>query len=164
MIYNVLSISLAKDMNNFGLLMVVGLTRKQLKKMVFRQNIIILLSGIMGGAFLSTLVGIFVFPGLFENLFLKQYGKLEVQMVFYPQYLIGAVVVSGLMLLSASKYILSKLKNISPLNAYRYQAKEISSRKEENQSAELLYVKWHGTTFGIQREVHYNSGITLYGM
>ena len=85
LIYNVLSISLAKDMNNFGLLMVVGLTRKQLKKMVFRQNIIILLSGIMGGAFLSTLVGIFVFPGLFENLFLKQYGKLEVQMVFYPQ-------------------------------------------------------------------------------
>lgn len=61
LIYNVLSISLAKDMNNFGLLMVVGLTRKQLKKMVFRQNIIILLSGIMGGAFLSTLVGIFVF-------------------------------------------------------------------------------------------------------
>ena len=75
LIYNVLSISLAKDMNNFGLLMVVGLTRKQLKKMVFRQNIIILLSGIMGGAFLSTLVGIFVFPGLFENLFLKQYGN-----------------------------------------------------------------------------------------
>lgn len=145
LIYNVLSISLAKDMNNFGLLMVVGLTRKQLKKMVFRQNIIILLSGIMGGAFLSTLVGIFVFPGLFENLFLKQYGKLEVQMVFYPQYLIGAVVVSGLMLLSASKYILSKLKNISPLNAYRYQAKEISSRKERKsiRGASICKMAWY---------------------
>lgn len=35
LIYNVLSISLAKDMNNFGLLMVVGLTRKQLKKWCF---------------------------------------------------------------------------------------------------------------------------------
>lgn len=129
LIYNVLSISLGKDMNHFGLLMVVGLTRKQLKKMVFRQNVIILLSGILGGVLLSILTGIFVFPGLFENLFLKQHGKLEVETVFYPQYLIGAAVVSCLMLLSASKYILSKLNNISPLSAYRYQAREISSRK-----------------------------------
>lgn len=66
-------------------------------------------------------------------------------MVFYPQYLIGAVVVSGLMLLSASKYILSKLKNISPLNAYRYQAKEISSRKERKsiRGASICKMAWY---------------------
>ena len=81
LIYNVLSISLAKDMNNFGLLMVIGLTRKQLKKMVFRKNMIILLFGTLGGLILSALVGIFVFPRLFENLFLKQYGQLEAQTV-----------------------------------------------------------------------------------
>ena len=63
LIYNVLSISLAKDMNNFGLLMVVGLTRKQLKKMVFRQNIIILLSGIMGGSVFKYLSWYICFPG-----------------------------------------------------------------------------------------------------
>ena len=134
LIYNVLSISLAKDMNHFGLLMVIGLTRKQLKKMVFRQNMIILLPGILGGLVLSILAGIFVFPRLFENLFLKQYGQLEAQTVFYPHYLIGAAVISALMLLSASKYILSKLKNISPLSAYTYQAKEASSGKERRSS------------------------------
>lgn len=134
LIYNVLSISLAKDMNHFGLLMVIGLTRKQLKKMVFRQNMIILLPGILGGLVLSILAGIFVFPRLFENLFLKQYGQLEAQTVFYPHYLIGAAVISALMLLSASKYILSKLKNISPLSAYTYQAKEASSGKERRLS------------------------------
>ena len=66
-------------------------------------------------------------------------------MVFYPQYLIGAAVVSGLMLLSASKYILSKLKNISPLNAYRYQAKEISSRKERKsiRGASICKMAWY---------------------
>ncbi len=135
LIYNVLSISLGKDMNHFGLLMVVGLTRKQLKKMVLRQNMTILLYGILGGGIFSTLVGTFVFQKLFENLFLKQCGKLQVQAVFYPQYLIGAAVVSGVMLLSASKYILSKLKNISPLGAYRYQAKECSSRKERRSAS-----------------------------
>jgi putative ABC transport system permease protein len=141
----VLSISLAKDMNNFGLLMVIGLTRKQLKKMVFRQNMIILLFGILSGLILSILAGIFVFPRLFENLLLKQYGQLEVQTVFYPHYLIGAAVISSLMLLSASKYILDKLKNRSPLSAYRYQAKEISLRKERRSAygASISKMAWY---------------------
>lgn len=145
LIYNVFSISLAKDMNNFGLLMLIGLTRKQLKKMVFRQNMTIMLTGIFGGLIISILAGIFVFPRLFENLFLKQYGKLEVQTVFYPQYLISAVVISGLMLLSASKYILTKLKNISPLSAYRYQAKEVSSGKERRSAhgASISKMAWY---------------------
>lgn len=145
LIYNVLSISLAKDMNNFGLLMVIGLTRKQLKKMVFRKNMIILLFGTLGGLILSALVGIFVFPRLFENLFLKQYGQLEAQTVFYPRYLIGAVVISSFMLLSASKYILDKLKNISPLSAYRYQAKEVPSRKEKRlvRRASISKMAWY---------------------
>ena len=145
LIYNVLSISLAKDMNNFGLLMVIGLTRKQLKEMVFRQNMIILLSGIPGGLILSILAGIFVFPRLFENLFLEKYGQLEVQTVFYPHYLTGAAVISGLMLLSASKYILTKLKNISPLSAYRYQTKEVSSRKERRSAhgASISKMAWY---------------------
>ena len=47
LIYNVLSISLAKDMNNFGLLMVIGLTRKQLKRWCFEKydNIVVRYSG-----------------------------------------------------------------------------------------------------------------------
>ncbi len=145
LIYNVLSISLAKDMNNFGLLMIIGMTRKQLKKMVFRQNVIILLAGILGGLVLSILAGVFVFPKLFENLVLKQYGHLEVQTVFYPHYLIGAAVISGLMLLAASKYILGKLKNISPLSAYRYQAKEVSARKERRtvHGASISKMAWY---------------------
>ena len=51
----------------------------------------------------------------------------------------------SLMLLSASKYILSKLKNISPLNAYRYQAKEISSRKERKsiRGASICKMAWY---------------------
>lgn len=145
LIYNVFSISFAKDINNYGLLMLIGMTRKQLKQLVFRQNGIILFRGILCGGILSILGGVFIFPKLFEKLFLQQCGKLENQTVFYSNYLIWAIVISSLMLLIACNHVIGKLKNTSPLGAYKYQAKEASKKRERKSlhGASINKMAWY---------------------
>lgn len=131
LIYNVLSISLAKDIHYYGLLLVIGTTQKQLRELTASQNREILFKGILLGSVLSLLVGGIGFPILFRNLFLQQNGQISIHAVLYPEILIGAIVIVVILMSSASRHVLRKLNKMSPVEAYKYRAKTISHRKQK---------------------------------
>lgn len=117
LIYNVLSMSVNKDIQYYGLLFTIGLTQKQVKKLMFRQNLSILIRGTAAGSILSLVAAAVIFPLLFRGLFLQQMGKIGVKTTLYPEILIGAVVIIAALMLLASKHAMKKLKKLSPIEA-----------------------------------------------
>lgn len=145
LIYNVFSISLAKDIHYYGLLLVIGTTQKQLRKLIASQNRAILIKGILLGSVLSLLAGSVGFPILFKGLFLQGNGEISMDTVLYPEILIGAVVVVIILMLSASNHVIGKLKKMSPVEAYKYQAKTVSRRKhtESPKGTSICRMAWY---------------------
>lgn len=147
LIYNVLSICLAKDIHFYGLLLVVGMTRKQLRKIIAMQNRIILMKGVLLGSVLCLLAGSCVFPVLFKGLFLRGNGEIHIGMVLYPEILAGAILLSVSSMLFANAHVFRKIKNITPIEAYKYRAKVISkSRRKHTDSqkgASILKMAWY---------------------
>lgn len=144
LIYNVLSISLNKDIKYYGLLLTVGLTQKQLKKLVFRQNRMILLKGIGAGTCLSLAAAGFGFPILFRGLFLEQKGTIDVSLIFYPEILAGVVLVVAVLMLTASRHTIRKLEKLSPMEAYRYGPTQTPQYKKRKfgQGASIRHLAW----------------------
>ncbi|MGC4019955.1 MAG: hypothetical protein QM793_12505 [Muricomes sp.] len=122
LIYNVLSISFTKDIQYYGLLFTIGVTQKQVKKLLFRQNKEIIVKGSIIGGIASLLIGGIGFPILFRSLFLQQNGKISIQTILYPQILMGAILIVIVLMLLANGHTMRKLKQLSPIEAYRYSA------------------------------------------
>lgn len=90
LIYNVVSISMTKDIQEYGLLKVLGTTNVQLKRIAYRQNTMNIVSGgIIGGIISVVVVKIFL-NSILQNLFMQGLGESDVS-GFYPEYLIFAI-------------------------------------------------------------------------
>lgn len=99
----------------------------------------------MLGSVLSLLAGSVGFPILFKGLFLQGNGEISIDTVLYPEILIGAVVVVIILMLSASNHVIGKLKKMSPVEAYKYQAKTVSRRKhtESPKGTSICRMAWY---------------------
>lgn len=89
MINNVMSISVSRDIRLYGLLKTVGMTKKQIKRVLFRQIENICLISIP----LGLIAGILT-TKLFVPLFLRMYSGYEIQeytIIFHPMAFLGAV-------------------------------------------------------------------------
>lgn len=145
LIYNVLSISFYKDIQYYGLLFAIGLTQKQIRKLVFKQSIAILIKGNFLGIVTSFIIGGVSFPVLFQGLFLHQKGEISIGMILYPEILIGAVLFVTIVMLVASGHTTRKLKKLSPVEAYRYKEVTASFHKKtkSKKGASLGRMAWY---------------------
>lgn len=67
-IYNIFQISVAGDIKFYGLLKTIGTTPKQLRKIIYRQAIILSLAGIPAGLAAGWLIGVKLMPVIISNL------------------------------------------------------------------------------------------------
>ncbi|MDE5596338.1 MAG: FtsX-like permease family protein [Lachnospiraceae bacterium] len=90
MINNVMSMSVSKDIRLYGLLKAVGMEKKQIRKMIFKQIVTLCIIGIPSGL----LAGILT-TKLFVPLFLRMYSGFQIEeygVIFHPTAFIGAAV------------------------------------------------------------------------
>ena len=88
MINNVMSMSVSKDIRLYGLLKSVGMEKKQIRKMIFKQIVTLCIIGIPCGL----LAGILT-TKLFVPLFLRMYSGFQTEeygVIFHPAAFIGA--------------------------------------------------------------------------
>ena len=77
LIFNVINIAARKEIRQYGLLKTIGCTAKQLKAVMLRQHIKVVLAGsVIGGAAGLGLVGVLL-PGTLQSLFYKEEGTGE---------------------------------------------------------------------------------------
>lgn len=108
LIYNVVNISIRREIRQYGLLKTIGCSLKQLKQVINLQTQKMIFWGVILGGILGVgSVGILL-RGTLEKLFLKGRGEADIIRAFYWEYLVFAIVVVTLITVLASNFAVKK--------------------------------------------------------
>lgn len=131
LIYNVMALSLHREIRQYGLLNTLGATSGQLRRIVWRQVMQILAVGLLLGTILG---GIFIFgflPRLLEGKYLNGFGKASALLGFHPLLLLAAILFTAMAALLSSFMPIRRTGNMTPVDALRFvnQTARTSARK-----------------------------------
>ena len=118
LIYNILYISISRDVQFYGLLKTIGATPKQIKRVVIRQVMRLCLIGIPIGIILSLLLSLWVVPFFISELGAVSTEKAVVS--FSPMIYIGAVLFPLLTAILGASKPARKAASISPIEAQKF--------------------------------------------
>ncbi len=144
LIFNVLHISLGHDVRQYGLLVTMGTTRKQLYRIVFRQTGKATIIGCAIGAFAGLLITLAILPALLSDMYLHGLGKASAMISFNPYILVLSLVSGALAGFLSSAFAIRKLAGISPVQSVKYTEK-VRSHKLRTAGAgrfDILKMSW----------------------
>ena len=119
LIYNVMYISVSKDIRFFGMLKILGTTPKQLRRIILGQVLRLCLIALPVGCGLSTLISLLIVPALISNSSGFDTGAV---VSFSPVIYIGAMAFTVLTALIGAATPAKKAANISPVEAVKFEA------------------------------------------
>lgn len=131
LIYNIMYLSVAGKVRYYGLLQTVGMTEKQVKKMMRDQMFLIGSAGTVIGCLSGGLVSFFLIPVVVKSLGIKS-GYVGAEMIrFHPSVLLVTILLVGVTLLLACQKPAKMAADISPIEAlgYRPTHKIVKARK-----------------------------------
>lgn len=117
LIYNVLFISISKDIAHYGQLKTLGTTKRQIEKIIYTQVIKLSFIGIMAGLILGTLTSFAIVPLTMKFFFA---GKIDVIISFSPYVYIGATAFTFVTVMLGSFKPARIAGKISPIEAAKY--------------------------------------------
>lgn len=120
LLYNVMYISLSRDIRQYGLLKTMGTTKRQLRSIVLRQTGRILAGGCVVGGAAGILITVTVIPRLLTGMYLQGRGEASAMIAFRPWILVLAVVFGGLVTLLSSLWAMNRVVKMSPVEAVKY--------------------------------------------
>lgn len=144
LVYNVLFISLNKEVQQYGLMEVLGVTYQQIKTILLWQNLRVWLTGSLLGGAVSLVLVLAGLPFLLRKMYLGNSGTMENIKVFYPEVLAIAVIFTGLALFAATGLVIKKLKRLSPLEAMKFEETDSSYGREKMKNKK----RKNGTSIG----------------
>lgn len=166
LIYNVVSISAAKDIQEYGLLKVIGTTNQQLKRIAYRQNIWNILLGIFLGSIISV-GGVFVFlRTVLQKLFMQGYGNCDVDTI-YPIYLICAAFIISAITFMATSVALRQVIKWNAISSIKYVEADTKYRKTTIKSTDdisLFRMAWRNVTKSKKRLLISSLSLILGGI
>ena len=120
LIYNIMYLSVAGKVRYYGLLQTVGMTEKQVKKMMRDQMFLIGSAGTVIGCLSGGLVSFFLIPVVVKSLGIKS-GYVGAEMIrFHPAVLLVTILLVGVTLLLACQKPAKMAADISPIEALGY--------------------------------------------
>lgn len=117
LIYNIMYLSVSGNIRYYGLLQTVGMTGKQIYRLVFRQMLLVGTIGTGSGLLLGTAVSFFLIPGVVKTLGIR--GE-EIQIVFHPLIFLVSILLVGVTIYLGSRKPVRIAAQISPVEAIRY--------------------------------------------
>lgn len=121
LIYNILYISVAKDVQFYGRLKTIGTTKKQIKRILYKQAIKISCIGIPIGLLLGAVVSFGIVP-YFLNMMYSTNSNVGTKVSFSPLIFIGAAIFTFITVMIASMKPAKIAGSVSPIAALRYTA------------------------------------------
>ena len=131
LIYNIMYLSVAGKVRYYGLLQTVGMTEKQIKRMMKEQMLLIGSAGTVLGCLAGGLVSFFLIPVVVKSLGIKS-GYVGADMIrFHPAVLLATILLVGVTIFLASQKPAKMAADISPIEAlgYRPTHKTVKERK-----------------------------------
>ena len=120
LLYNVMYISLSRDIRQYGLLKTMGTTKRQLRSIVLRQTGRILAGGCVLGGAAGILITVTVIPRLLSGMYLRGRGEASAMIAFRPWILVLAVAFGGVVTLLSSFWAMNRVVKMSPVEAVKY--------------------------------------------
>ena len=118
LIYNILYISVVKDVQFYGRLKTIGTTKKQIKRIIYKQAIKISCIGIPIGLLLAAVVSFGIVP-YFLDMMYSTNSKIGTKVSFSPFIFIGAAIFTFITIMIASMKPAKIAGSVSPIAALR---------------------------------------------
>ncbi len=120
-VYNVLYISMGNDIRQYGLLRTIGVTGKQIKRLVYRQMVRVWIESCMIGGVMSALLERWILPRMIGNLYLggikDANDKKPFHLLVYLLVCLGVGIALGMI----ESMVLKKLILLSPLESLKFE-------------------------------------------
>lgn len=145
LIYNVMALSLHREIRQYGLLKTLGVTSGQIRRIVWHQVIKVLAWGLIWGTVSG---GIFVFgilPRILEGKYLNGFGEASAAVGFSPVlYLITVILTAGSTLFSSFMSV-RKVGKMTPVAALSYSGGMLAAgkkRRVSSKSNQISVMAW----------------------
>ncbi len=147
LIFNVVSITMGKEIRQYGMLKVLGTTEQQLKRIVYYQNIWNILKGIIIGTIAGILIVRIFLPAVLEKLFMQGLGESDVT-GFYPVFAAGATVLMFVTSFFATGLALRQVIKWNAIDSIRYIETGNRTKKKQNLTTRfpILEMAWRNIT------------------
>ena len=120
LIYNIMYFSVAGKVRYFGLLQTVGMTERQIKKLLKEQMLLIGTAGIVSGYVAGGMVSFFLIPLIVKTMGIRKKYVGSAMVRFHPVILLATIVLVGVTIHLASRKPAKMAVNISPIEALGY--------------------------------------------
>lgn len=150
-IYNVLYISLVRNVQFYGQLKIIGTTDPQIRTFVWWQIAWNLLIGIPIGLLMGTALSTVIVPGLLKSI--STYSDGSQQMVFHPLILLGAALFSIITVCTGSHKPIKIVGDMTPIEALRYVGMKGSMKKARGRNNGKLFYMARRNVFRDKKQV-----------
>ena len=120
LIYNIMYLSVAGKVRYFGMLQTVGMTERQIKKLLKEQMLLIGTAGIVSGYVAGGMVSFFLIPLIVKTMGIRKKYVGSAMVRFHPVILLATIVLVGVTIHLASRKPAKMAANISPIEALGY--------------------------------------------
>lgn len=133
-IYNIFQITVANKVRDYGLLKTIGVTSKQIRRIIRKQSAFLCLVGVPVGLAAGYFIGVSMVPVLLKQ---TVYGAIEPVSGFNLLVFLGAAAVSVITVLISSSVPGKKAAKVTPIDALRYNEVKVSATKREKVNASI---------------------------
>ena len=143
LIYNVFDIAVMQDIRRYGLYRTIGMSRKQVKRLINRQALWLSCIGIPLGLIIGFFIGRAALPTVMET-FSTEYKNIAVNVTPFPIIFIGAALLAALTVFVSTRKPVRKAANIPPIEAFRYVESDTARRSTRRSApgASLPRLAW----------------------
>ena len=148
LIYNVMKISMNRDIQQMGLLYTIGTTKRQIKRIYFRQILAVLLPGVLLGSLFSGMILYLLIPKILGSRYLNGYGGSGEFQVFSPAILLAAVGFAVILTLGTAWLVIrhvvstSCVESSTAIYGICQPSKRKVNLKKRTKTGEIGYMAW----------------------
>lgn len=138
--YNVMMISISKDIKYYGLLKTIGATNKQIRRIIYKQTFKI---GCLGGGigfFISFLVIKLILPKILSKYYLHNYGVSSNIVEFNLFFMLITILISFIILFISVLGSAKKVSEISAIESTKYLDTNISNKSYKNSNGDEIKI------------------------
>lgn len=153
--YNVMNISVNKDVRYYGILKTIGATNHQIRCTLYKQTVKNSLIGCLIGGALSSMVVTKILPKLMSGYYLDNFGISSDMIQFYPDLFLFSMLVAVLLAFISILVPACKAGRIAPIESVNYVSGQkaqkkilhIKNRKSiKNKKNNISYMAWKNVT------------------
>ena len=141
LIYNVMYISVTKDIRFYGMLKTIGTSPSQIKRIVRRQGWILSIVGIPLGMLLGTLMSFWAVPFVLNNMFATNWNRcMPTNICFNPIIYIGTILFAVLTIILSCRKPARMAGKVSPVEALKYNGiKQVKTKEKRSTAGGKIY-------------------------